>query len=101
MMTNVFVYGFLADERVLFLITRLAARLREAKLPDFEETRGDGRQPTVRRAPGCTVDGLVAVEVPEAYVQRLEGFLGPEYIRIEANIIARGERLRASVYQQG
>ncbi len=95
---NIFIYGILADESMLFLVMRIGVRLRPATLPDHEETRSSAGLPTIRSCPGASVKGLVATGVSLGWLRRLDGYYGPGYRREEVVVEADGTNLPAQTH---
>lgn len=87
-----------ADRDVFFVIGRSRTLLKEVILPGYTMSSSASGQPTLVKNPGKNVQGILATDLDEAVIERLDGFYGPNYVKRRVSVLQDGNQVGADVY---
>jgi len=95
---NLFVYGILAREEALFIVTRIRTPVIPAIIPDHRLERSASGLPSIVPRVGEKVEGVMAKDPPSQYVTRLDWYYGPAYGREIKEALVDGKATLVEAY---
>jgi hypothetical protein len=67
-------------------------------LPGYKMSRSNSGQPTPEENPGENVEGILAIDLDDSVIERLDGFYGLNYTKRKVSVLLDGNIVGAHAY---